>query len=75
MRISKRLIKRIANSLFSQKGPVSQKEIHSEIERVLGRRLKTNEKTRITLVLRYEYKVVKTEKDKDNTKVVYFEFY
>ena len=66
MRISKRLIRRVADNLISKKGVVSQYEIHEEIERKLGRSLTTGEKVRITLILRNEYIVDRVDVEKDS---------
>ena len=67
MRLSKRLIKRIAEELIYQNSIINQYELHREIEKHLGRSLTADEKRRVSVILRNEYNYVKMERNKENS--------
>ena len=74
MKISKRLILKVAEELIKENDKISQIEIHREIEERMGRTLSVNEKRRITQILRNEYIVDRVERDKNNgnQRIFYF---
>jgi len=73
LRISKKLIRRVADNL-SKRGTFTQEDVHAKIEEILGRALDANEKRRITLILRNEYVLEKVERDTQNggQRIFYF---
>jgi len=74
-RISKRLIRKIAQAILIRKKTATQIEIQQEIERYIGRPLSKYEKVRITLVLEEHYTVKRRKIDpKTKRRVIYFIF-
>ena len=73
VRISKRLIRKVADNL-SKRGTFTQEDVQAKIEEILGRALDSNEKRRITLILRNEYVLEKVERDAQNggQRIFYF---
>ncbi len=75
MRISKRLIRRVADSLLEEKERITQHEVHKEISKILQRQLTPAEKRRVTLVIRHNYRFVERRKDERNIRVDFYEIY
>ncbi len=75
MKISKRLIKKVANELLEKNGRITQYEVHYEISQRLGRTLTPGEKRRITVILKNEYFLEKVEIEKDTRiRIEFFTF-
>lgn len=73
MKLSKRLILKVAYDVYEQYGEFTQHDIHEKIEQHLGRTLTISEKRRITQILRREFVAVKTERDRTNYRIyIYF---
>ncbi len=73
MRISKRLILKVAEELRERQGNITQIAVHDAIEKKLGRQLTQGEKVRITLILRNELSLKKVERDKKSySRIFYF---
>ncbi len=66
LKISKRLILRVAEELRSEHGKFTQVELHNEIEKRIGRALTVNEKRRVTMILRNEFVIDEVVRDKQN---------
>ncbi len=66
MKISRRLILKVAYELIEKQGRTTQIEIQDEIEKRLGRSLTHGEKIRVTRILKNELCVDGMERDKDN---------
>ncbi len=75
MKISKKIILKYANELLRSNGSFTQVELHTHIERRIGRQLTANEKRRITMILRNEYVVSKVERDRNNSYARIFYFF
>ena len=66
MRISKRLILKVAKELIKEQGRITQVDVQLEISRILGRELTHGEKIRITRILKNELYVDGMWRDKNN---------
>ena len=70
MKISSRLIIKVAMQLLEEDGKIVHIELHKRIEETLGRRLTINDKRRITQILNREFIQERTERKKDTYEII-----
>ncbi|NPA75596.1 MAG: hypothetical protein GXO25_05910 [Euryarchaeota archaeon] len=66
MKLSRKLILNTATQLRQKRGRFTQVELHTEIEKRIGRALTVNEKRRVTMIIRNEFVIDEVERDKQN---------
>jgi len=70
MKISSRLIIKVAMQMLEEDGKIVQVELHSRIEEYIGRRLTINDKRRITQILNREFIQQKAERKRDTYEII-----
>jgi len=66
LKLSRKLILNTATQLRQKRGRFTQVELHTEIEKRIGRALTVNEKRRVTMIIRNEFVIDEVERDKQN---------